>query len=122
MDMSHEENLSKGFVKEEVKGPSIAELRERKRKQEERAAARDMRFNREKLMKNGRKTQWWQKKRRKEENFWHVENVGRAGREFEKNTAVNLVSRKTNKIQGADWKEYQHWFPADAKRGGGVMR
>jgi len=113
-------DVDKDVVKQEIKGPSVAEMKEKNRRREERAKLREARFKKEGLLKNGKKNGWWQEKRRKEENIWHTEGLGRAGKEHSMDQKAKAVNRKSNKIQGADWDQYKEWFPRD--QGGGQYR
>lgn len=81
--------------------------------QEIRSQLRAARLKKSSALSHPSKSQWWQKKRRKEENYWHIEDVGRVGREFVKRPDANAVNQKTPKIMGAEWDQYKHWFPRD---------
>jgi len=112
IDESHETNKA-SFKVEEKKGSSLREIREKKMRMEERVALRKNRLMRGEHMKQKDKTLWWQKKRRKEENYWHVEEIAREGKNFSRRSDINAVNRKTPKIMGANWETYKHWFPRD---------
>mmetsp|Transcript_7023 Transcript_7023/g.14247 ORF Transcript_7023/g.14247 Transcript_7023/m.14247 type:complete len:653 (-) Transcript_7023:40-1998(-) len=115
IDESHETNVAQ-FKMVEKKGPSLREIKDKKFRKEERAALRKHRLQRGDHMKHKDKTLWWQKKRRKEENYWHVEEITREAKRLERRVDHKGVNAKTPKIMGADWETYKHWFPRDSMR------
>ncbi|GMH97347.1 hypothetical protein TrST_g8185 [Triparma strigata] len=115
VEKSYEDNKSNLTVVEDT-GPTLEEIREKNRKKDLRAQLREQRLKREKQLKHPKSSQWWQKKRRKEENYWHVEEISRAGKQFAKRKDNNAINRKTPKIMGADWDTYKGWFPRDDLR------
>ena len=134
LDESHEEN-KKNFVEEVVvKGPNIREMNEKKRAKQLRRQLRERRLERGKQMKRPSKTQWWQKKRRQEEDIWHADDIEKVSRKIRHDPRFNpnLLrdadvdvaqpnvgsngGKKNPKIMGADWDAYKTWFPQDGYR------